>query len=497
LHFKNEINGKEDLMCNRRFIIALMLVIAMFFSMPAITDATPEAAANVGVNINGVSVNFNTDYGFPFIDPNSRTLVPLRITMEAYGCMVGWDQLNSMASVSKGDKTVLVPIGKSYILINGAQTPIDTYAQIVNGRTYLPIRSVLEAFGATVGWDAPTRTVTAINPDAPLSYEIALLSGKVFLNDMSLNQATWEGISSFATQNGISHKYYLSQNDSTDAIMESIQTAVDQGAKVIIASGINFAESIFLAQDLYKDVTFILLDSNPTTADFSVTRTRSNTVGITYKEEQAGYLAGYAIVKEGYSNLGFIGGIAVPAVVKYGYGFLQGAQDAAEELGIQNIKIKYHYSGVFWETPKLQSTASSWYSQGVEVIFAAAGPGGRSVMSAAEAAQKKVIGVDIDQSTESATVLTSAMKGLSISVQAMLAAYKTGQFPGGESLLLGAEENAVQLPMTTSKFNIFSQSDYERIFQALANGSITPPTDATAESPTELDLANITVTLIE
>lgn len=479
-----------------RVIIVLILLAAMIFTMPIFANAA-ESEARIIVNVNGIAVRFTQDSGFPFIDPNNRTLVPLRITMEAYGCDVGWDNINKIATVSKGEKIVHVPIGKNYILIDGQQTPTDTTAQVISGRTFLPIRSVLEAFGATVGWDASTSTVKAINPTESITYEIAMLATRDITNAASSCRSTWEEIVSFATLNGKAHAYYLSEEDTTSAILESVRIAVEKGAKIIVAPGFAFSEPVFLAQDMYPDALFVLLDEYPRSADYSVTKTRGNTVGITYKEEHAGYLAGYAIVKEGYTNLGFMGGIDVVPVVEFGYGFIQGAQDAATELNIKNVSIKYHYSGTFWETPEVQAMASSWYAQGVDVIFAAAGMAGRSVMTAAEAAGKYVIGVDNDQSKESSSVLTSAMKDISTSAKAMLASYYAGQFPGGQSLLLGAETYGVQLPMATSRFKIFSQADYDAIFEALANGTVQVPSSTTAESPTQLSLPNVTITLIQ
>ncbi|MDD4583966.1 MAG: BMP family ABC transporter substrate-binding protein, partial [Eubacteriales bacterium] len=219
--------------------------------------------------------------------------------------------------------------------------------------------------------------------------------------------------------------------------------------------------------------------------------------GIVYAEEQSGYLAGYAAVKDGYTKLGFMGGMAVPAVVRFGYGFAQGAEAAAKELGISDIDLKYHYTGNFDPTPEAQTLAASWYAEGIEVIFACGGLVGNSVMSAAEAAGTAVIGVDVDQSSESETVITSAMKGLAASVQSALDAYYRDEFPGGESLVYAADADGVQLPMETSKFNTFSQADYDKVFGELAAGNISLKTDSDAESVNDLGLSIVKVTLVE
>jgi basic membrane protein A len=169
-----------------------------------------------------------------------------------------------------------------------------------------------------------------------------------------------------------------------------------------------------------------------------------------------------------------MGGMAVPAVVRFGYGFVQGAEYAAQELGLPSgaITINYHYTGAFAATPEAQTMAASWYNTGMDVIFACGGAVGNSVMAAAEQAGKKVIGVDVDQSGESPTVITSAMKGLQASVYACISDYYAGRFPGGQVLVFSAANDGVGLPMTSSKFQTFSNADYASIFGKLADGTI-------------------------
>jgi len=135
---------------------------------------------------------------------------------------------------------------------------------------------------------------------------------------------------------------------------------------------------------------------------------------ILYREEQAGYLAGYAAVMDGYTKLGFLGGMAVPAVVRYGYGYVQGADAAAQKLGLApgSVEIKYWYSGVFAPNDDIKTKMSGWYTEGTEVVFACGGGIYLSATAAADAAGGKVIGVDVDQSAESPTIITSAMKDL-------------------------------------------------------------------------------------
>ena len=241
---------------------------------------------------------------------------------------------------------------------------------------------------------------------------------------------------------------------------------------------------------------FILIDGNPHSADYSDYKTADNTVGILFSEEQVGYLAGYAAVKDGNTKLGFLGGQAVPAVVRYGYGYVQGANDAAAEAG-KTVDMMYYYTGGFAATPEAQALAAGWYQSGTEIVFGCGGSVGNSAMAAAEQNNGKVIGVDVDQSGESATVVSSAMKGLASAVQQMLDAYVAGSFPGGQNLTLGAAEGAVELPMATSKWASFSQADYDALFAKLSDGTIAPKKDDAAETPDKLGCANVNVTFIE
>lgn len=220
--------------------------------------------------------------------------------------------------------------------------------------------------------------------------ELALITDIGTIDDKSFNQGAWEGLVKYAEEKGISHQYYQPTEKSTTAYLESIDQAVKNGAKVIVTPGFLFEEPVYIAQDQYPDVTFILIDGNPHDADYNY-KTADNCVGITYAEEQVGFLAGYAAVKDGMTKLGYMGGMAVPAVVKYGYGFVQGAEYAAQELGMADgsIELMYNYTGGFDATPEAQNQAASWYNNGTEVIFAAGGAVGNSVMAAAEAAGTK------------------------------------------------------------------------------------------------------------
>ncbi len=364
------------------------------------------------------------------------------------------------------------------------------------------VLAVLLAFILVLGMVACGGGTKEETPAAPETYEIAMITDIGSIDDKSFNQGTWEGVVAYAEKNNITHKYYKPTEQSTDAYLAAIQLAVEGGAKVIVTPGFLFEEPIYLAQDLYTDVTFILIDGKPHNADYTEFRTNKNAVGIVFAEEQSGYLAGYAAVKDGNTKLGFMGGMAVPAVVRYGYGFVQGAEAAATEMGIPSVDMKYHYTGNFDASPEAQTLAASWYAEGTEVIFGCGGSVGNSVMSAAEAAGTKVIGVDVDQSSESDTVITSAMKGLAAAVTATLDQYYKGEFPGGESLVLAADKDGVQLPMATSKFAKFTQADYDAVFAKLAKNEVTLQKDVDAsgnaiKSPADLGMKLVKITVVE
>ena len=329
-------------------------------------------------------------------------------------------------------------------------------------------------------------------------YELALVTDIGTIDDKSFNQGAWEGVKKYAEENSKTYKYYQPTEKTTAAYIDTINLAVEGGAKVVVCPGYLFEPAVFETQDKYPDVKFILLDGEPHNEDYSEYRTNDNVCPILYQEDQAGFLAGYAAVKDGYTKLGFMGGMAVPAVMRYGYGFVQGAEYAAEEMNITDLELKYHYTGGFDATPEVQSMAASWYQSGIEVIFGCGGAVGNSVMTAAEAAGGKMIGVDVDQSPESETVITSAMKQLSNSVYDVITDYYKDSFKGGQTLTMDVTTDGVGLPMSTSKFNAFTQEDYDAVYAKLVSGEIAPLNDTeTITSADQLPVKNVAVEVIE
>jgi len=303
--------------------------------------------------------------------------------------------------------------------------------------------------------------------------ELVLITDLGTIDDRSFNQGSWEGLVQYAQEKGISHDYIQPADQSDDDYLNAIDLAVQMGAKVIVTPGFLFEVPIHTAQSIYPNVMFILIDGTPHSGDYTPV-IANNTVGVTYAEEQSGFLAGYAAVMDGYTKLGFMGGMAVPAVVRFGHGYIQGAELAAKELGLADgaITMNYYYTGVFWPLPEILTMSSAWYNDGIEVIFAAGGAIFDSIFPAAEQAGKFAIGVDVDQSNLSSAVITSAMKQLSKSVYDKISEFYNGSFPGGQHVVYDAANGGVGLPMNNSKFNSFTQAQYDAIYAKLASGSV-------------------------
>lgn len=342
------------------------------------------------------------------------------------------------------------------------------------------------------------------------NYEIAMITDVGTIDDRSFNQGTWEGVKKYADEHGISRKYYKPKEKSTQAYIDAIDLAIKAGAKIVVTPGYLFEPAIYEVQDIHEDVTFILLDGSPNNMDFDAGtgeyRTEDNVYSIIYAEDQPGFMAGYAAVKEGFTKLGFMGGMAVPAVIRFGHGFVQGAEFAATEMELADdaVEIKYNYLGDFAPSADHQTKGASWFNAGTEVIFVAAGGAGSSVMAAAEAQTGKyVIGVDVDQASQSPTVISSAKKELALSVYDCLTAHyddKHDVYKTGETITLDVTNYGVGLPTDFSRFpnQNFELVDYYQLFIDLykdTDGIRTDINNAIDIEPTDLTLVKVNVTI--
>ena len=342
--------------------------------------------------------------------------------------------------------------------------------------------SVLALFAFVACTETTTVAETTATTTEAEAVRIALVTDVGNIDDKSFNEGAWNGVVQYAEENSISYAYYRPSEDSTQARVETIEAAIEAGAEIVVCPGYLFETAIYEVQGDYPDVAFLLLDGEPHTADYGTYETTSNTHNVLYQEEQAGYLAGYAVVMDGYRELGFVGGMAVPAVIRYGFGYVQGAEAAAEELGLSagDVTLKYYYAGIFAADPDLETKMDTWYAGGTEIVFACGGALYLSVVAAAEGTTDgMVVGVDVDQSAESDRIVTSAMKGLTISVYDALTAFydNGGEWPtalAGTTSVLGADTDGVGLPTADGSwgFDTFTVADYEDVFADLADGTI-------------------------
>ena len=369
------------------------------------------------------------------------------------------------------------------------------------------------------------------------TYKVAMITDYGDITDQSFNQTTYEACKAFADANKIEFSYFKPAGDNTADRVAMIESAVDEGYNVIVMPGYAFGGAIVEAAPQHKDVKFIALDVgkgdlleagvaakgeeydyNPDNWDLATYVDMSNVYCAIYQEELCGYMAGYAAVKLGYKNLGFLGGMAVPAVVRYGYGFVQGVDAAAAELKLTDVKVNYVYGGQFFGDADITAKMDTWYAGGTQVVFAC---GGGIYTSAVDAAKKvegaKVIGVDVDQAgvianyaagegADQATIdgykaltVTSAMKGLyPATYDTLTDVIVNGNWANyaGKIATLGlvsADDptlNYVQIPMESTQWadGAFTQDDYKTLVKAMFDGTLTVSNDITKAAK---DLATV------
>ena len=339
-----------------------------------------------------------------------------------------------------------------------------------------------------------------------VTYKVAMVTDYGDITDQSFNQTTYEACKAYCDAKQIAFKYFKPVGDTTADRVSMIESAIDEGYNVLVLPGYAFAGAIVEAAPQYKDVKFIALDVgkgdfleagvtakgesydyNPDNWEFDKYVDMSNVYSAIYREELPGYMAGYAAVKLGYTKLGFLGGMAVPAVIRYGYGFVQGADAAAKELNIQ-IDMNYVYGGKFQGDPDITAVMDTWYKGGTEIVFAC---GGGIYTSAAEAAKKtggKIIGVDVDQKAiidkdyGDGITVTSAMKGLyPATYDTLTDVIDNGNWPAyaGKIATLGlvgedVTKNYVQLPLESTQWTEgkFTQEDYKALVKEMLGGKI-------------------------
>lgn len=350
---------------------------------------------------------------------------------------------------------------------------------------------------------------------------IAMITDSGDITDQSFNQTTYESCKAWAEENDVEFTYYKPESDSDEARNASVDQAIADGANIVVLPGYMFAATVVEQPEMYPDVKFVALDVgagdilekgvgegydyNPDNYDVTEYYNTDNVYCCTYQEELSGYMAGYAAVKLGYRHLGFLGGMSVPAVTRFGYGYVQGIDEAAKELGVENeVEVEYVCGGQFYGDADITAAMDTWYgTMGVEVVFAC---GGGIYTSAAEAAVKtggKVIGVDSDQAPvideyEEGLTVTSAMKGLSATVSTVLTDIKDGNWSDytGKIDNLGIvsenpEENYVQLPIASTQWGDgFTEDDYRALVKSMYDGTLEVSNDTTAMPETAVKVTD-------
>ena len=350
------------------------------------------------------------------------------------------------------------------------------------------------------------------------TYKVAMITDYGDITDQSFNQTTYEACKAFADANKIEFSYFKPAGDNTADRVAMIESAVDEGYNVIVMPGYAFGGAIVEAAPQHKDVKFIALDVgkgdlleagvaakgesydyNPDNWDLATYVDMSNVYCAIYQEELCGYMAGYAAVKLGYKNLGFLGGMAVPAVVRYGFGYVQGVDAAAKELGI-TVDLKYAYGNQFVGDADITAAMDTWYQGGTEIVFACGGGIYASAVEAANIHGAKVVGVDVDQSYIDACIVTSAMKGLQNVTETILADLEAGKWEstyGGKFITYSLSEgDYVGIPTAESswRFNNFTMEQYEAVHAKLMSGEIVVDNNSDNVNP---EIEGITVNYVD
>ena len=350
---------------------------------------------------------------------------------------------------------------------------------------------VCSAFADDIAYDDIPDEMTADNGQ----YPIAFVTDVGQLKDHSFNEGIYNGVKKYAYEHNIAYKYYQPANGdqaTDDDRYDAMKAAVNGGAEIVVCAGFMAGSAIQKASAEFTDVKWVYVDGGAFGA---------NTVGVAFREEQCGFFAGYACVKDGYTKLGFSGGGGgtTPACCRYGYGFVQGAQAAAAEMGVQvEMLYSWLYGGSFSASPELETMLNGWYENGTEVIFPCGGAMYLSCFSAAAANDAWALGVDSDQAGDSDRVLTSPLKGVDAASYQILGTYFDGKWDevGGTSQIYGTAEGAIALPTAESswRFSTFTVEEYNKMVEDVVSGALVID-DNYENMKTEYD--NLKITIIE
>lgn len=315
--------------------------------------------------------------------------------------------------------------------------------------------------------------------------KIGMVTDAGTIDDKSFNQGTWEGIQKAEKELGVEIRYLKPVGTTEADYIREISNLVDAGFNFIVCPGYKFETAIFQTQERYPDVKFVIIDGSPHSGDYNNV-VGPNTVAVFFAEEESGFLAGVATalqLEEG--KTGFVGGMEVPAVQKFNWGFQQGLAYANENYGTK-VTIEAEnviYQGSFDNVAAGQQLAAQMYDKGVDAIFAAAGGVGVGVINEAKSRANVgeeiwVVGVDVDQYSEGiyagekSAVLTSAVKGIDVVTYNMIEAYLNDKFPGGETQVYNAENDGIGIPKKNPNLKDEVEAEVAKVYELIQKGTI-------------------------
>lgn len=318
--------------------------------------------------------------------------------------------------------------------------------------------------------------------------EIAFVSDGVVM-DGNYNEVMYEGIQMYALAAGVSFSYYNVEEDNLEGHLKIMEEAISNQAKIVVCAGYDFQEAVGELQDRYPEISFLLIDGVPVDTEGEPLEIEKNVHCISFREEESGYLAGYMAVLEGYHNLGFIGGKEEPSVIRYGHGYLQGIDDAAKELELDDVTVNYWYAGTFQSDEEICEKAAQWYAEGTEIIFACGGFLYESVLEAANEEDGLLIGVDVDQNESSERFLTCAIKDIANAVVISLDDYyaagrEWSEAFAGQNVRYGVEDSCTGIPVleTEWRFKNVTMEEFYKLYTQMRQGEISV-SDETGSRP--------------
>ena len=362
------------------------------------------------------------------------------------------------------------------ILLNYRGSNYEEAIQIMKKKLSMLTVAVAATFGLVACGTSENNDSTKV--------KVGMMTDSGTIDDKSFNQGTWNGIKRYESEKGtIVSQYIQPTGESTQDYLEAASNLIAAGNEMIVAPGFKFEKAIGQLQSENPDLKFVLIDGQPTGG------VADNTVSIYFAEQEAGFLAGVAAALETKTGkVGFIGGVILPAVQKFGYGFVMGVAYANEKLGTTVEVADYLYNGTFNDVAGGQAQAGGMYDKGIDVIFVAAGGVGNGVISEAkqraEAGEEVyVIGVDVDQYDEgiisdgSSVILTSAIKRIDNAAYDKIDELVNGEFVGGQVITMDSKNDGVGLPEENPNLSEETQTQTDNVFALIKEGTLVIPTE--------------------